>query len=302
DGDDEAAVRRSKATLQTSTLGNRPGPEVRDHVVDGRRRVDDHADLLRRRQAHDHPHHGGTRDRRHRCRLLHGVPDGRSEPPDLRLRIGRSRRSDELDGHTGGEVDRPRGTGGIRWGDSVCSGTAGKRDHGGHLRSRVRGRTELHRRWEPCMSAGSAVRFWVKYQGSDGAVDGWFADAPEVAAEVLGYLGGPQWEPVDVGDKTLIIVPASEGGIAALDASTGKSVWTTDGPRLREPGNVGQWGGQGALPDLGLVVLADNKKMTFFDAKTGKPVSDHSVGDYADLTSSQRFVVVGGEEKSTMRA
>src|SRR5699024_12811640 len=43
---------------------------------------------LRRRQAHDHPHHGGTRDRRHRCRLLHGVPDGRSEPPDLRLRIG----------------------------------------------------------------------------------------------------------------------------------------------------------------------------------------------------------------------
>jgi hypothetical protein len=142
----------------------------------------------------------------------------------------------------------------------------------------------------------------VKYQGSDGAVDGWFADAPEVAAEVLGYLGGPQWEPVDVGDKTLIIVPASEGGIAALDASTGKSVWTTDGPRLREPGNVGQWGGQGALPDLGLVVLADNKKMTFFDAKTGKPVSDHSVGDYADLTSSQRFVVVGGEEKSTMRA
>ena len=103
-------------------------------------------------------------------------------------------------------------------------------------------------------------------------------------------------------DKTLIIVPASEGGIAALDASTGKSVWTTDGPRLREPGNVGQWGGQGALPDLGLVVLADKKKMTFFDAKTGKPVSDHSVGDYADLTSSQRFVVVGGEEKSTMRS
>lgn len=140
----------------------------------------------------------------------------------------------------------------------------------------------------------------VKYQGSDGAVDGWFANAPEAAAEVLGYPGGPQWEPVDVGARTLIIVPASEGGIAALDASTGKSVWTTDGPQLKGPDSSGRWGGQGVLPDLGLIVLADNKKTTFFEAKTGKSVSDHSVGDYAELTSSQRFVVVGGEEKSTM--
>src|SRR5699024_2051776 len=294
--------RRSRADLRRSAHGTRPSPEVRDHVVDGRRRVDDHADLLRRRQAHDHPHHGGTRDRRHRCRLLHGVPDGRSEPPDLRLRIGRFRRSDELDGHTGGEVDRPRGTGGIRWGDSVCSGTAGKRDHEDTFDPVCGAELSFTAAGNPACLQVQLFASAVKYQGSDGAVDGWFADAPEVAAEVLGYLGGPQWEPVDVGDKTLIIVPASEGGIAALDASTGKSVWTTDGPRLREPGNVGQWGGQGALPDLGLVVLADNKKMTFFDAKTGKPVSDHSVGDYADLTSSQRFVVVGGEEKSTMRA
>jgi hypothetical protein len=142
----------------------------------------------------------------------------------------------------------------------------------------------------------------VKYQGSDGAVDGWFADAPETAAEILGFPGGPQWEPVDVGDKTLIIVPASEGGIAALDAASGKSVWTTDGPKLKGPDSSGRWGGQGVLPDVGLVVLADNKKTTFFEAKTGKPVSDHSVGDYADLTSSQRFVVVSSEEKSTMWA
>src|SRR5699024_10264504 len=142
----------------------------------------------------------------------------------------------------------------------------------------------------------------VKYQGSDGAVDGWFADAPEVAAEVLGYLGGPQGEPVEVGDKTLIIVPASEGGSAALDAATGTSERTTDGPRLRQPGHAGQWGGQGARPERGLVARADTERLAFFDAKTGVPVSAHWVGDYAALTSSQRFVVVGGEEKSTMRA
>lgn len=142
----------------------------------------------------------------------------------------------------------------------------------------------------------------VKYQGSDGAVDGWYADAPEAAVARIGGLGGPQWEPVDHGDQTLVVVPATDGGIAALDAADGKPVWTTDGPRMREEGLTGVWGGQGALPDVGLVVVTDNKKTTFFDAKTGKPVSDRPAGDYADLSSSQRFVIATNEDTSTMWA
>lgn len=142
----------------------------------------------------------------------------------------------------------------------------------------------------------------VKYQGSDGAVDGWYADAPETAVARIGGLGGPQWEPVDHGDQTLVVVPAAESGIAALDAANGKPVWTTDGPRLREEGETGSWGGQGVLPDVGLIVVTDNKKTTFFNAKTGKPVSDHAAGDYAELTSSGRFAIATNEDTSTMWA
>ncbi|MGC2939196.1 MULTISPECIES: PQQ-binding-like beta-propeller repeat protein [unclassified Brevibacterium] len=142
----------------------------------------------------------------------------------------------------------------------------------------------------------------VKYQGSDGAVDGWYADAPEAAAAVIGGLGSPQWEPVDIGGQTAVIVPAPEGGIAALDAATGKPVWTTDGPKLKEEGETGYWGGQGVLPDLGLIVVTDHKKTTFFEVKTGKPVSDHPAGDYSDLSSSGRFVIATNEDTSTMWA
>lgn len=142
----------------------------------------------------------------------------------------------------------------------------------------------------------------VKYQGSDGAVDGWYSDAPEAAVARIGGLGGPQWEPVDHGDQTLVVVPAADSGIAALDAATGKPVWTTGGPKLREEGETGSWGGQGVLPDVGLVVVTDNKKTTFFNAKTGKPVSDHPAGDYAELTSSGRFAIATDEDTSTMWA
>ena len=71
---------------------------------------------------------------------------------------------------------------------------------------------------------------------------------------------------------------------------------------MREEGLTGVWGGQGALPDVGLVVVTDNKKTTFFNAKTGKPVSDRPAGDYADLSSSQRFVIATNEDTSTMWA
>lgn len=142
----------------------------------------------------------------------------------------------------------------------------------------------------------------VKYQGSDGSAEGWYAEAPEAAVAVIGSRGGPQWDPVDNGDQALLIVPAPQDGISALDAATGKTVWTTDGPRLRDEGETGRWGGQGVLPDLGLIVVTDNKKTTFFEAKTGKPVSDHPAGDYADLSSSQRFVIATNEDTSTMWA
>lgn len=140
----------------------------------------------------------------------------------------------------------------------------------------------------------------VKYQGSDGAIDGWYSDAPEAAVARIGGLGGPQWEPIDHGDQTLVVVPAPDGGVVALDAATGKPVWTTDGPKLREEGETGSWGGQGVLRDLGLIVVTDNKKTTFFNAKTGKPVSDHPAGDYSDLSTSGRFAIATNEDTSTM--
>jgi outer membrane protein assembly factor BamB len=164
--------------------------------------------------------------------------------------------------------------------------------------------TELHFTAEgkPACLQTQAFASAVKYQGSDGAVDGWYADAPEAAAARIGGLGGPQWEPVDHGDQTLVVVPGPQDGIAALDAATGKAVWTTDGPRMREEGATGSWGGQGVLPDLGLIVVTDNKKTTFFNAMTGKPVSDHPAGDYADLSTSGRFAIATNEDTSTMWA
>lgn len=144
----------------------------------------------------------------------------------------------------------------------------------------------------------------VKYQGSNGSPDGWFADAPETAVDSFGFPGGPQSVPVDAGDRALLIVPGVDSAVMALDAATGETVWTAGKPAASPPesGMSPTWGGQGALPDLGLVGVTDSKKTSFFEADTGKLVDEHTAGEYAQLSSGHRFLVVADEETSTMWA
>lgn len=144
----------------------------------------------------------------------------------------------------------------------------------------------------------------VKYQGSNGSPDGWFADAPETAVDSFGFPGGPQSVPVDAGDRALLIVPGVDSAVMALDAATGETVWTAGKPAASPPesGMSPTWGGQGALPDLGLVGVTDSKKTSFFEADTGKLVDEHKAGDYAQLSSGHRFLVVADEETSMMWA
>lgn len=136
----------------------------------------------------------------------------------------------------------------------------------------------------------------VKYQGSVGSLQGWYADAPEVALESIGTYGAPQNSPIDAEDETLVVVPGVESGVMALNAETGKTVWeagdstTSDMP----------WGGQGVFPELGLVIVTDNKKTSFYESDTGKLVDEHPASEYAQLRSGKRVALVAGEESTTM--
>lgn len=135
----------------------------------------------------------------------------------------------------------------------------------------------------------------VKYQGSDGSPQGWFADAPEVAVESIGAHGTPQYSPIDTKEGTLLVVPGSESGITALNAETGKTVWEAGDYTSDMP-----WGGQGVLPELGLVVITDNKKTSFYETATGKVVDDHPASEYARLSSGKRVALVADEASTTM--
>lgn len=135
----------------------------------------------------------------------------------------------------------------------------------------------------------------VKYQGSDGSPQGWYADAPEMALESIGEYGTPQFSPVDTEDGTLLILPGIESGIMALNAATGKTVWQAGDAASDMP-----WGGQGVLPELGLVLVTDNKKTSFYESATGKLVDDFRASEYARLSSGKRVALVADEESTTM--
>ncbi|SDS09022.1 PQQ-like domain-containing protein [Brevibacterium siliguriense] len=137
----------------------------------------------------------------------------------------------------------------------------------------------------------------VKYQGSDGSPRGWFADAPEMAVDTLLYTGSPTTVPFDSSGKTAVLAPGPDGGAVAIDAATGKTAWNTGKYRSTTP-----WGGQGVLPDVGLVVLTDNKKTSFYDMDTGRLVDEHKADEYDQLTSGFSTVLVAGETSTTMWA
>ncbi|MCU4296139.1 hypothetical protein D3I60_03405 [Brevibacterium permense] len=137
----------------------------------------------------------------------------------------------------------------------------------------------------------------VKYQGSDGSPEGWFADAPEMAVDTLLYTGSPKTVPFDSSGKAAVLAPGPDGGAVAIDAATGKTAWNTGKYRSTTP-----WGGQGVLPDVGLVVLTDNKKTSFYDTDTGRLVDEHKADEYDQLTSGFSTVLVAGEKSTTMWA
>lgn len=137
----------------------------------------------------------------------------------------------------------------------------------------------------------------VKYQGSDGSPEGWFAAAPESALDTLIYTGVPKTVPFDIDGQAAVIAPGPESGIIALDAATGKKVWSAGEYTSTTP-----WGGQGVLPDVGLVVITDNKRTSFYDSETGELVDEHKADEYDELTSGYSTVLVAGEKSTTMWA
>ncbi len=150
----------------------------------------------------------------------------------------------------------------------------------------------------------------IKYQGSDGGPQGWFADAPETALDVIGLPGAPQSVPVDAGERALVVVPGLDTSVMALDAATGETAWTAGAPVTRSPASSAAetddsgptWGGQGVLPELGLAVVTDAQTTSFYDAATGTTVSEHPAPEFATLTSGSRFALVSGERSTTMWA
>lgn len=62
------------------------------------------------------------------------------------------------------------------------------------------------------------------------------------------------------------------------------------------------WGGQGVIPELGLVVVTDAGWTRFYDSATGKTVSERKGSEFAALSSGRRFVLVSDEDSTTMWA
>ncbi len=92
----------------------------------------------------------------------------------------------------------------------------------------------------------------IKYQGSTGGLKAWTADAPEAGLDSLGFPGAPQTAPVDGPDGPLVIVPGPQKSVDALDARTGRTVWsagdvrTVSAPTAEDDAQFGMpWGGQG---------------------------------------------------------
>ncbi|MCM1011327.1 MULTISPECIES: PQQ-binding-like beta-propeller repeat protein [unclassified Brevibacterium] len=150
----------------------------------------------------------------------------------------------------------------------------------------------------------------IKYQGSEGGPQGWFADAPETALDVVGLPGAPQSVPVDAGERALVVVPGLDTSVLALDAATGETAWTAGAAAPRAPVSATAetvdsgptWGGQGVLPELGLVVVTDAQTTSFYDAATGRTMSEHPAPEFATLTSGSRFALVSGDRSTTMWA
>lgn len=147
----------------------------------------------------------------------------------------------------------------------------------------------------------------IKYQGSTGGLKAWTADAPEAGLDSLGFPGAPQTAPVDGPDGPLVIVPGLQKSVDALDARTGRTVWsagdvrTVSAPTAEDDAQFGMpWGGQGVLPDLGLVVVTDAGTTRFYEAATGREVSEKQTSEFASLSSSRRFVLVSDEDSTTM--
>lgn len=149
----------------------------------------------------------------------------------------------------------------------------------------------------------------IKYQGTTGGLKAWEADAPEAAFDSIGFPGAPQTAPVDGPEGPLVIVPGLESGVDALDARTGATVWSAGDPRpvgeveSEDDGQFGMpWGGQGVIPELGLVVVTDAGWTRFYESATGKTVSERKGSEFAALSSGRRFVLVSDEDSTTMWA
>ena len=54
------------------------------------------------------------------------------------------------------------------------------------------------------------------------------------------------------------------------------------------------------LPDLGVVVVTDAGTTRFYEAATGREVSEKQTSEFASLSSSRRFVLVSDEDSTTM--
>ncbi|GAA4284460.1 hypothetical protein GCM10022261_19910 [Brevibacterium daeguense] len=137
----------------------------------------------------------------------------------------------------------------------------------------------------------------IKYVGSDLSTPaGWYSDAGGMRDfDSVGTHYSPQRAAVDGPDGPLIIVPGLESSIMALDAGSGERIWEAG----EHPGE-NPWGGQGYLPAVGKVVVADGKKTTFYDAVTGEEQDSHPAEEFAALSSGTRFAVVSGSESSQM--
>ncbi len=157
------------------------------------------------------------------------------------------------------------------------------------------------------MRAAPALRLGDQVPGTYGGLKAWEADAPEAAFDSIGFPGAPQTAPVDGPEGPLLIVPGLESGVDALDARTGVTVWSAGDPRTvgevesEDDGQFGMpWGGQGVIPELGLVVVTDAGWTRFYDSATGKTVSERKESEFAALSSGRRFVLVSDEDSTTM--
>ncbi len=134
--------------------------------------------------------------------------------------------------------------------------------------------------------------------------EAWHTDISEDAFEfgLFDEQYGRLHTPVDGTDAPLVIMPGLDAGVRAVSATDGSTLWEAGedlDPLDPVEGSYG-FGGNGALPQLGLIPVLLNDAVHFFTLDGKEHAEAHAVGQYAEASATGRWFAAAAGESTTL--